>query len=132
MEFADLVQFGEIREDWYALYQGLLTPLEEPVGSLVGKQPPADPAPAAPLASYVGTYTHDYWGPARVTEKDGKLQLALGSKLNVPLDHWDANVFTYSWVSENSPPGTISKVTFDGNRLILEYYDELNKGTFIK
>ena len=52
--------------------------MEKPVGSLVGKQPPANPAPAAPLASYVGTYDNDYWGPARVTEKDGKLQLALG------------------------------------------------------
>jgi CubicO group peptidase (beta-lactamase class C family) len=131
-QFADLVQFGEIREDWYALYQGLLAPMAEPVGSLVGKQPPANSAPAAPLASYVGTYNNDYWGPARVTQKDGTLQLALGSKLNVPLDHWDGNVFTYTWVAENSPPGTISKATFDGNRLTLEYYDELNKGTFVR
>lgn len=131
-QFADLVQFGEIRQDWYALYQGLISPMADPVGSLVGKQPPANPAPAAPLASYVGTYQNDYWGPARVTEKDGKLQLALGSKLNVPLNHWDGNVFTYTWVSENSPPGSVAKVAFDGNRVTLEYYDELNKGTFIK
>lgn len=131
-QFADLVQFGEIREDWYPLYQGLVVPEEEPVGSLVGKQPPASPVSAAPLGSYVGTYHNDYWGPARVTEKDGKLQLALGSELNVPLNHWDAGVFTYSRVSENSPPGSVGKVTFDGNRVTLEYYDELNKGTFIK
>ena len=106
--------------------------MEEPVGSLVGKQPPADPRPAAPLASYVGTYNNDYWGPARVTEKDGKLQLAIGSKLNVTLNHWDAGVFTYSWVSENSPPGSVGKATFDGNKLTLEYYDELGKGTFTR
>lgn len=62
-QFADLVQFGEIREDWYALYRDLLAPLENPVGSLVGKQPPPNPAPAAPLSSYVGTYQNDYWGP---------------------------------------------------------------------
>ena len=102
-------------------------------GSLVGQQPPAEPAPAAPLASYVGDYNNDYWGPARVTEKDGKLQLALGTKLNVPLNHWDGNVFTYSWVSENSPPGSVSKATFDGDKLTLEYYDdrqeELSRGT---
>ena len=92
-EFADLVQFGEVREDWYKLYQRRRsTQMEQPVGSLVGQQPPANPAPAAPLASYVGTYNNDYWGPARVTEKDGKLQLALGPKLNVPLTHWDGNV----------------------------------------
>jgi hypothetical protein len=67
-----------------------------------------------------------------VTEKGGKLQLALGTKLEVPLDHWDGNVYTYAWVSENSPPGTISKATFDGNKLILEYYDASKKGTFTK
>ena len=131
-EFADLVQFGEVREDWYKLYGDVFRQMEQPTGSLVGQTPPADPAPAAPLASYVGTYNNDYWGPARVTEKDGKLQLALGTKLDVPLNHWDGNVFTYEWVSENSPPGTVSKATFTGNRLTLEYYDSSNNGTFTK
>jgi CubicO group peptidase (beta-lactamase class C family) len=131
-QFADLVQFGEVREDWYKLYGDIFKEMEQPTGSLVGQQPPANPAPAAPLASYVGTYNNDYWGPARVTEKNGKLQLALGTKLDVPLDHWDGNVFSYAWVSENSPPGTISKATFDGDKLTLEYYDTLKKGTFTK
>lgn len=131
-EFADLVQFGEVREDWYKLYGDIFKQMEQPTGSLLGQKPPANPAPAAQLASYVGTYNNDYWGPARVTEDDGKLQLALGTKLKVPLDHWDGGVFTYPWVSENSPPGTISKATFDGNRLTLEYYDGFGKGTFTK
>jgi len=131
-EFADLVQFGEVREDWYKLYGDIFKQMEQPTGSLVGQKPPANPAPAAPPASYVGTYNNDYWGPARVTEKDGKLHLALGAKLDVPLDHWDGNIFTYSWVSENSPPGTISKATFDGSKLTLEYYDTFGKGTFTR
>ena len=63
-EFADLVQFGEVREDWSTLYEKAFGAMEVPFGSLVGKQPPANPAPAAPLASYVGTYANDYWGPA--------------------------------------------------------------------
>src|SRR5690349_2255986 len=37
-QFADLVQFGEVREDWWTLYQGLLAPGEKPVGALVGRQ----------------------------------------------------------------------------------------------
>jgi CubicO group peptidase (beta-lactamase class C family) len=131
-QFADLVQFGEVREDWLKLYSDIFKQMEQPMGSLVGQKPPANPAPAAPLASYVGTYNNDYWGPARITEKDGKLRLALGTKLDVLLDHWDGNVFTYSWVAENSPPGTISKATFDGNKLTLEYYDTFKKGTFTK
>jgi hypothetical protein len=131
-QFADLVQFGEVREDWYSLYRDLLAPLEKPVGSLVGRQPPANPAPAAPLSSYDGVYKNDYWGPATITEKDGKLQLTLGSKLSVPLSHWDGNVFTYAWVSENSPPGSVGKATFDGDKLTLEYYDDFDKGTFTR
>jgi CubicO group peptidase (beta-lactamase class C family) len=131
-EFADLVQFGEVREDWYKLYGDVFKQMEQPTGSLVGQKPPANPAPPAPLTSYVGAYNNDYWGPARVTEKAGTLHLALGTKLDVPLTHWDGNAFSYEWVAENSPPGTISKATFDGNKLTLEYYDAFKKGTFTR
>jgi CubicO group peptidase (beta-lactamase class C family) len=131
-EFADLVQFGEIREDWYGLYNEVFVGMEKPMGSLVGAQPPANPAPAAPPASYLGTYNNDYWGPATVTDENGTLTLALGPKMKVPLTHWDGNTFTFAFVTENAPPGTISKATFDGGKLTLEYYDELGKGIFTK
>jgi CubicO group peptidase (beta-lactamase class C family) len=131
-EFADLVQFGEVREDWRALYEQAFAKMDQPFGTLVGKQPPAHPAPAAPLASYVGSYANGFWGPARVTEQDGGLQLALGPKLVVPLKHWEGNTFTFSFVTENASPGTISKATFDGNELNLEYYDQEGKGTFFR
>jgi CubicO group peptidase (beta-lactamase class C family) len=131
-EFADLVQFGEVREDWFKLYNAAFVQMEQPVGSLVGKHPPANPAPPAPLSTYVGSYANDYWGPARITEKDGTLHLALGTKLDVALKHWDGNVFTYAWVSENSSPGTISKVTFDADKLTIEYYDQTGTGTFTR
>ena len=131
-QFADLVQFGEIREDWFTLYRGAFEEMEQPVGSLVGKQPPAAPAPAAPLPTYAGVYQNPYWGPARVTESNGALTLAIGPKLTVPLKHWDGNVFTFAFVSENSPPGSISTATFEGNELELEYYDEGGRGVFVK
>jgi CubicO group peptidase (beta-lactamase class C family) len=129
-QFADLVQFGEVREDWWPLYHEAFEAMEQPTGSLVGKRPPANPAPPAPLASYVGDYANGFWGPARVTERDGGLQLAIGSKLTVPLEHWDGNVFTFSFVTENAPPGTISKATFDGDALTLEYFEEDHNGVF--
>jgi CubicO group peptidase (beta-lactamase class C family) len=131
-EFADLVQFGEVREDWYELYNAAFVAMEQPVGSLVGEQRPATPAPPGPLSGYVGTYANDFWGPARVTEKDGELELALGPKLVVPLKPWDGNVFTFSFVAENSPPGSISKATFDGDKLILEYYAMEHDGVFTR
>ena len=131
-EFADLVQYGEIREDWWSAYNGAFSQMEQPTGSLAGKQPPADAAPPAPLASYVGEYANPFWGPARITEKDGGLLLAIGPKLTVPLQNWDGNVFKVSFVTENSNPGSASTATFDGNTLTLEYWDQFGKGTFTR
>ena len=67
-----------------------------------------------------------------MTEKDGRLTLALGPKLTAELKHWNGNEFTFSFVTENAPPGTISKATFDGDKLVLEYYDGDGKGTFTR
>ena len=106
----------------------------QPVGSLVG-QTAAGQSRRRPRRwpSYVGTYNNDYWGPARITEADGRLALSLGPRGEVwPLTHWDGNVFTFSLVTENAPPGTISQATFDGDKLTLEYYDDHGNGTFTR
>ncbi|MEZ0342089.1 serine hydrolase [Mycobacterium sp. pV006] len=131
-QFADLVQFGEIRQDWWELYHQAFVDMEKPVGSLVGAAPPAQPTPPAPLATYVGQYSNSFWGPARVRETDDRLELAIGPKFVVPLKHWDGDVFTFSFVTENAPPGTVSKATFDGDWLTLEYFDRDGRGTFTR
>jgi CubicO group peptidase (beta-lactamase class C family) len=132
-EFADLVQFGEVRQDWRTLYANAFADMDKPFGSLAGMAPPANPTPAKPLASYAGSYRNDYWGPAVVAEKEGKLTLSMGPRPDtVELTHWDGDVFTFTFPSENFPPGSISKATFDGNKLTLEYYDTEKMGTFVK
>ena len=132
-EFADLVQFGEVREDWRTLYGNAFAQMDAPEGSLVGQTPPPNPAPAPPLQQLAGTYRNPYWGDAVVSEAGGTLGLAVGPRGEVwPLKHWDGNTFTFSFVSENSPPGSISKATFDGDRLTLEYYDTEQMGTFTR
>lgn len=132
-EFMDLVQYGQIREDWGALYKKAIGWLNNPVGSLVGRQPPAHPAPARPLGDYAGSYASDYWGPAVVTVHDGALQLAMGPKHRTStLTHWDGDTFTFPLTDENAPPGTISKAVFAGNTLNLEYYDSDKLGTFTR
>jgi CubicO group peptidase (beta-lactamase class C family) len=132
-EFADLVQFGAVREDWRKLYGQAFAEMDKPVGSLVGKTRPDNLAPPGPLSSYVGTYNNDFWGPAKVTDQGGQLMLSLGpNNAQWPLKNWDGNTFTFSFVSENSPPGSVSKATFDGNKLTLEYFDSEHLGTFRK
>ena len=86
--------------------------MNNPEGSLVGKQPPANPAPARPLNDYVGVYASDYWGPAVVTERDGALQLALGPKNQTfPLTHWDGDTFTFAFDNRKRP----ARNDFQGN-----------------
>ena len=132
-EFADLVQFGEVKQDWRTLYAGAFAGMDRPFGVLVGQQPVAEPAPARPLQSYAGTYANDYWGPARVTVEDGALTLSMGPRPeSYTLKHWDGDTFTFSPVSENAPPGSISTAIFSGDRLVLEYYDQDKMGSFIR
>lgn len=130
-EFSDLVQFGRVTQDWRALYAGAFTGMDRPFGELAGTQPPADSSPPRPLRFYAGTYANDYWGPATVFVKDGALTLSLGPRPQIyPLTHWDGDVFTFSPVTENAPPGSVSAATFNGDRLTLEYFDQDKMGTF--
>ncbi|MDT5225728.1 MAG: hypothetical protein QOG19_3135 [Mycobacterium sp.] len=136
-EFIDLVQYGQVREDWANLYRQQLAPMNNPDGSLVGKPPPVSPAPARPLSDYVGVYANDYWGPATVTDQGGKLQLSLGPKNQTfDLTHWDGDTFTFALSTENALPGSISKAVFipgpNGAALNLEYYDSDKLGTFTR
>src|ERR1700693_2740365 len=132
-QFMDLVQYGEVREDWAALYTEAFDSMDRPEGSLVGRQAPANPAPARPLNAYVGEYANPYWGPAKVTEANGVLQLSLGPRGDTfPLSTWDSDTFTFMLQGENAPSGTVSKATFNGNELTLEYFDRDKLGTFTR
>ncbi len=63
-QFADLVQFGEVREDWFNALRNAFADMEQ-ARRLAGRQGAArEPGPAPRLPSYVGTYNNDYWGPA--------------------------------------------------------------------
>lgn len=132
-EFADLVQFGAVKQDWRRLYAGAFDGMDRPFGELAGTQPPAEPTPPRPLRFYAGAYANDYWGPATVSVKDGALTLSMGPRPeNYPLNHWDGDMFTFSPVTENASPGSISRATFNGDRLTLEYFDDDKMGTFTR
>ncbi|MBY0443058.1 MAG: serine hydrolase [Mycobacteriaceae bacterium] len=136
-EFLDLVQYGQIREDWAGRYRQAFAPMLRPQGALVGQPPPTEPAPARPLNTYVGQYANAYWGLATVRERDGQLQLSLGpSNVTFDLTHWDGDTFTFPVSNpalvENAPPGTLSKATFTANSLTCEYFNTEGLGTFTR
>ncbi len=132
-EFADLVQFGQVRQDWRTLYAHAFEEMDRPFGELAGKPAPATSPPPRPPQSYVGTYANDYWGPAVVTDTGGTLTLTLGPKRQAfPLKHWDGEMFTFDVTSENAPAGSVSAATFAGDRLVLEYFNQDRMGTFTR
>lgn len=96
----------------------------QPHGELVGKTRPPFPRPPRPLGAYVGSYANRFYGPAQVSLQTGGggLQVSLGSQ-RMLLSHWDGEVF--SFVPEGDSPGSLSKATFDGNQLTLEYFDDV-------
>jgi CubicO group peptidase (beta-lactamase class C family) len=132
-QFFDLVEFGAPQRDWVALYTAAFAPMLAPEGSLVGVARPAAPTPARPLVAYVGTYRNEYYGPLIVGLDLRGLVLSLGpTPLKLPLAHWDGDVFTFGLLDENAPSGTISKVTFAGERVTIEYYDKERLGTWVR
>jgi CubicO group peptidase (beta-lactamase class C family) len=137
MEFADLVQFGKPMRDWFPDYARLLSPMNAPFGTRVGKPLPANPAPALNLAAYAGTYSNDYYGDAVIVEQGGALMLKIGpAPKEFAFTHLDGNVFTFIPHSENAAEGSISTASFAADSsgkvtaLTIEWLDQNGIGTF--
>ena len=137
--FTDLVQFGMVTRDWFAAYSAMMAGITAPTGDLVGKSPPANPAPAAELSSYVGVYANSYFGSAEITDVGGHLEFKIDSSGKpYTLKHWDGDVFSVSPSSENQTDGSLSSVAFKqagkepARELIIEYLDGNGLGRFLR
>jgi CubicO group peptidase (beta-lactamase class C family) len=137
--FADLVQFGAVTRDWLQGYGQRMAGLTAPVGALVGKSPPADPAPSGDWQDYVGVYGNDYFGPAEILRRGDGLVLRIGPLgRQYPLRHWDGAVFVYTPEGENAPDGSVSAVTFASaapgpiSALAIEFYAASGRAEFTR
>jgi CubicO group peptidase (beta-lactamase class C family) len=131
--FTDELQFGRVTRDWMAMFETLFAPLLAPVGFLVDKPKVDNPAPQKESAAYTGTYQNAFYGPLQVVENHGALSLKLGARPTwYPLRHWDGDVFTFNPNNENAPPGTISMATFSNRKVMLEYFNDAELGTFAR
>lgn len=137
-QFMDTVLYGAPTRDWYALFHPLLLAFNDPSGDLAGKTAPAKPAAARPMADYVGTYENAYYGPARITQGQSGLVLALGpGTLSLPLTHWDGDTFAVAPRGENMPYGSLSSVRFvmkagKAAELKIEYLDAEGLATWTR
>ncbi len=130
-EFLDYVQFGAARKDWYGSYASDLATAFDPQGELIGQAKPQPPTAPQALTAYTGTYLSPFYGEAQVISNGGSLELRLGPDANVrfPLEHWDADVFSFSPFNDSVGPGSLSKADFSGGQLILEYFNSPKSGT---
>jgi CubicO group peptidase (beta-lactamase class C family) len=133
--FFDLVFAGRPTRDWVALanevfeagYKEMLKP------SLAYATPPASPGAALPVSAYVGDYSNDYVGNAKIRESGGSLFLQLGPAGRIfPLAHFNRDVFVYTPMAE--APKTRVGVSFlvgpDGNasEITIEDLNEYGMG----
>lgn len=137
--FTDLLELGQVREDWFAKFSELMRPPTAPVGDLVGKTPPANPMPEAPPSSYAGTYANPYFGDVTINAADGHLQLRIGPQgMSYALRHWQGDVFAISPLTENQPYGSVSSVTFNradskaATDVTIEYLNQTGAGRFTR
>ncbi|AOW91920.1 serine hydrolase [Rhodococcus sp. WMMA185] len=130
-EFAELVQFGEVRQDWVGLYEKEFPPMPDPEDALTDQVPTA-PIPS-PLATYVGSYANEYFGAAQVTEREGALILTMGPEgLVFPLSYQAGDEFTFAPARKGGPTGMVSKASFIGDTLVLEFFNANGLGTFTR
>ncbi|WP_210187130.1 serine hydrolase [Kaistia soli] len=132
--FMDLVQFGTVTQDWFALFGPRLSANMAPAGDLVGKPQPEHPAAAASLSRYTGAYANPYFGDATIKEVGDHLELSIGPVgKSYPLSHWDGDTFSIRPSSENESDGSVSSVTFGpAGQMKIGYLDQNGFGAFVR
>ena len=136
-QFLDLVQYGDLTRDWITDYRAAVASLTAPVGDLVDEQAPSAPDAPRDLADYEGTYDNAYFGPLTVSERDGRLVVAMGADDGYVLElrHWDGDAFAFVPTGENAPEGSLSSATFvqdagDVTGVTLQFFDTQGLGTW--
>lgn len=111
--FMDLVEFGDPERDWFAAFSPRFAPMMDPVGDLVGKQPPADPTGPGMDDQLLGTFENAYFGPIEIADSGEGLVVKLGPKpMTYALTHWDGRTYVLEPRDENNPDGSVSMLTF--------------------
>jgi CubicO group peptidase (beta-lactamase class C family) len=139
--FLDLAQFGSLTMDWLAVYQQAFTAMVEATTATVSHydyaNPPTDPMPAYPAATYTGQYANDLYGAVDIVADGNGLALVAGpSQLRWPLTHYDGDVFWFDPIGENAFAASGVIFTVEPNRIAssvrIEYFDGFGQGTLTR
>ncbi len=125
LTFLDTFHSGETKRD----YRALLVPIFEDMWKEtqdVGKDyskfaAPTKPAAAKGLSSYAGTYVSQYYGALRIEVRGDRLVLLLPPReAYYELTHWDGDMFTYYFASENTGIARRGVKFLGGGKVLVE------------
>ncbi|GAB4516690.1 MAG: serine hydrolase [Roseibium sp.] len=128
--FTDRAQFGRETRDWYAGYNARFAAFFDKRGRTVDVMPPPDAASPPAAEDVTGSYENSYFGKVEIRQSTHGLVLAAGPEpMEFPLQPFDGQVMVFDFVTENSPLGSRSTVTFDGvpgsaSGLVVELFGE--------
>ena len=135
--FMDLVDTGEVQNDYVAIFQDVFKTAIAPWYESVDVSPPANPSPALAVGAYTGIYDNPLFGPAEVVADGDSLSLHLGPEPLVhPMRHHSRDTFVYQPVGENA--AGLSAVTFsidaDGiaSDMLIDNLDADGQGRFAR
>jgi len=82
--------------------------------------------------AYLGNWTNDYHGVARVEQAAAGLQMRLGpnGQTVYALRHWSGDTFTFVPLNDSATPGSVSRADFTPGGLVLEHYNHNGLGVF--
>lgn len=136
LQFLDLVHFGKAQHDYLPLIGGLMAQMiketEDESPNYATLTPPQSPAPAKPLAAYAGEYTNEYFGNLTVAVENGRLILGLPPRgAYYELAHWDGDIFSYYYASENTGEGRRGAKFFpEKNQVLIEALSAEHEAVF--
>lgn len=139
MEFLDYARGGADYQTspWWELYERVFRQqLWSDFGELTGKERPKDASPPRELNAYVGVYSNEYYGEAKVEREGQRLRLSVGPRPGALgttwlLDPWDGDRFRISALdSPDVSPSSTSEVRFDLDEgsLWFELFDHMSRG----
>jgi len=110
LHFLDLVHYGKPRYEYLPMigkvFAQMVSATQDASTDYSMQSLPNIPTPAKPFSVYAGKYTNEYFGPLEIAVEGNRLILRLPPRgAYYELAHWDGDIFTYYFASENTGLG---------------------------
>ena len=125
LTFLDYFRYGEQKRDYMALakpyFDGLWKENQDVGKDYSNLAAPIKAAAAKDLSSYAGTYVNQFYGALQIEVREGRLVMRLPPRDSYhELTHWDGDMFTYHFASENTGIARRGVKFLEGGKVLVE------------